>query len=308
MASPNAGHSFLLLALLLCCSAAYGQLSENHYASACPSLDLKGIVNSVLVNELSTDRRMGASLLRLFFHDCFPQGCDASVLLVNDTARGIDSEQNAGPNKDSLRGFAVIDKIKAAVETNCNRTVSCADILAVTAREAVIFLGGPSWTVRLGRRDSLNAFKDKANSDLPSPSFTLQQLEKAFKNKGFSPSEMVALSGGHTIGSVRCGFVADPVRRAQCLLNPSQMEPLDTTSGAFDNRYYGDLVNGTGVLGSDKALMDPRGDRANQVRGYSSNRDAFFNDFANAMFRMSEMSVLTGIQQGQIRLDCKRLN
>ncbi|CAN6237675.1 unnamed protein product [Urochloa humidicola] len=304
MASPNVGHSFLLLAFLFCCSTASGQLSENYYASACSSLDLKRVVNTVLANELSNDRRMGASLLRLFFHDCFPQGCDASVLLVD--APDIVSEQNAGPNKSSLRGFTVIDKIKAAVEANCPRTVSCADILAVTAREAVISLGGPTWRVRLGRRDSLNASKDKANSDLPGPSFTLQQLKDAFRRKGFSPREMVALSGGHTIGSVRCGFVADPVRRAECMPNPSQMEPLDTTSLAFDNRYYGDVVNGTGVLGSDKALMD--GDRAaNQVRGYSSNRDGFFKDFADAMFRMSEMSVLTGTQ-GQIRLDCKKLN
>ncbi|CAL5022952.1 unnamed protein product [Urochloa decumbens] len=312
MASPNNAvhYSFLLLALLLCCSTAYGQLSKNYYDNACPSLDLTGIVDSVLASELRADPRMGASLLRLFFHDCFPQGCDASVLLVNDTARGIDSEQNAGPNKDSLRGFAVIDKIKEAVEYNCSHTVSCADILAVTAREAVIFLGGPSWTVRLGRRDSLNAFKDKANTDLPDPTFTLQQLEKAFRNKNFSPSEMVALSGGHSIGSVRCRFAADPVRKLQCqnmaLVDPSHMEPLDTTSLAFDNRYYGDVVNGTGVLGSDRVLMD-KGERDKQVRGYSSNRDGFFNDFSNAMVRMSEMNVLTGTQ-GQIRIDCKRLN
>ncbi|CAL4970360.1 unnamed protein product [Urochloa decumbens] len=245
MASPNAVHySFLLLALLLCCSTSYGQLSKTYYDNACPSLDLTGIVNSVLASELRADPRMGASLLRLFFHDCFPQ------------------------------------------------------------------LGGPSWTVRLGRRDSLNASKDKANTDLPDPTFTLQQLEKAFRNKNFSSSEMVALSGGHSIGSVRCKFVADPVRKLQCqnmaLVDPSHMEPLDTTSLAFDNRYYGDVVNGTGVLGSDRVLMD-KGEREKQVRGYSSNRDGFFNDFANAMFRMSEMNVLTGTQ-GQIRIDCKRLN
>jgi hypothetical protein len=42
------------------------------------------------------------------------QGCDASVLL-NKTAT-IDSEQDAAPNSNSLRGLDVINRIKAAVE------------------------------------------------------------------------------------------------------------------------------------------------------------------------------------------------
>lgn len=63
------------------------------------------------------------------------QGCDASVLL--DDADGIVSEKNAVPNKNSLRGFEVIDFIKALLEEACPLTVSCADILAIAARDAV---------------------------------------------------------------------------------------------------------------------------------------------------------------------------
>jgi peroxidase len=59
------------------------------------------------------------------------QGCDASVLLSGQ-------EQNAGPNVGSLRGFSVIDNAKARVEAICNQTVSCADILAVAARDSVV--------------------------------------------------------------------------------------------------------------------------------------------------------------------------
>jgi peroxidase len=63
------------------------------------------------------------------------QGCDASILL-DDTA-SFTGEKNAGPNAGSLRGFEVIDAIKAQVEDSCKATVSCADIVALAARDAV---------------------------------------------------------------------------------------------------------------------------------------------------------------------------
>jgi peroxidase len=64
------------------------------------------------------------------------QGCDASVLL-SDTA-SFTGEQGANPNVASIRGLGVIDDIKARVETLCPQTVSCADILAVAARDSVV--------------------------------------------------------------------------------------------------------------------------------------------------------------------------
>jgi peroxidase len=60
------------------------------------------------------------------------QGCDASVLL--DDSEGVLSEKNALPNKNSIRGFEVIDEIKAALEETCPHTVSCADTIALAAR------------------------------------------------------------------------------------------------------------------------------------------------------------------------------
>ena len=66
----------------------------------------------------------------------FSQGCDASVLL--DNYGNIISEKQAGPNINSLRGFEVIDDIKYILEEACPYTVSCADILALAARDAVV--------------------------------------------------------------------------------------------------------------------------------------------------------------------------
>jgi peroxidase len=60
-----------LLALFLLSSAAYGQLSPSFYVRSCPTLQL--IVRATMIKALLVERRMGASLLRLHFHDCFVQ-------------------------------------------------------------------------------------------------------------------------------------------------------------------------------------------------------------------------------------------
>lgn len=60
-------------------------------------------------------------------------------------------------------------------------------------------MGGPSWTVKLGRRDSTTASKSSATSDLPRFTDDLDTLISRFNNKGLTARDMVTLSGNYLI-------------------------------------------------------------------------------------------------------------
>ncbi|CAJ2670939.1 unnamed protein product [Trifolium pratense] len=308
-------HFFLLFCFLGTISA---QLSLNFYINLCPLV--LPTIKTEIIAAVANEPRMGASLLRLHFHDCFVQGCDASVLL--DDTSSFTGEKSAGANANSLRGFDVIDRIKSKVERLCPNTVSCADILAIAARDSVVALGGPSWGVPLGRRDSTTASLSSANSDLPGPSSDVSDLANAFSKKGFSVREVVALSGSHTIGQASCRFFRNRIYnennidssfatslQANCPRSGGDLNlsPLDTTTpNTFDNVYYKNLQNQKGLFHSDQVLFDDGSTKA-QVNSYVTNPLSFRSDFANAMVKMGNLSPLTG-SNGQIRKICGRIN
>lgn len=110
------------------------QLSSTFYDKTCPRA--LSTIRADVRRAISREHRMAASLMRLHFHDCFVQGCDASVLL--DDTSSSPGEKSAFQNLGSLRGFEVIDSVKSWVEEVCPGVVSCADILAVAARDASV--------------------------------------------------------------------------------------------------------------------------------------------------------------------------
>ncbi|KAK8969595.1 Cationic peroxidase 1 [Platanthera guangdongensis] len=319
MAISSSSSSVLKIMLLLFSAVVgSGQLSPTYYARSCPKA--LSTIRAAVQSAVSSEKRMGASLLRLHFHDCFVQGCDGSVLL--DDTSTFTGEKTAGPNQNSIRGFDVIDNIKKQVEAVCKQTVSCADILAVAARDSVVALGGPTWTVKLGRRDSTTASLSQANSDIPSPTSDLNVLISAFSKKGLSTSDMVTLSGGHTIGQARCtvfrtriynetnidsAYAASLKSNCPSTGGDNNLSPLDVqTPVTFDNNYYNNLVIKKGLLHSDQQLYNG-GSTNTQVNTYTRNPAKFSNDFAAAMVKMGDISPLTGTQ-GQIRLNCRKTN
>ncbi|KAH7517938.1 peroxidase 10 [Ziziphus jujuba] len=307
-------------------SVVRSQLDYNFYDKSCPHL--QSMVSYAVWAAVRNDSRMAASLLRLHFHDCIVNGCDASVLL--DDRDNMKGEKNAPPNRNSLRGFEVIDFIKEDAEKFCPSTVSCADILTLAAREAVVQAGGPFWQVPLGRRDGTTASEKAATDQIPSPIEPLQNIITKFTSKGLDVKDVVVLSGGHTIGFAQCftfkrrlfdfkgSGKPDPTLDSSFLPSLQSMcpnkdssntnlAPLDPTSTfRFDNMYYANLVNNTGLLESDQALTaDPR--TAQWVNSYNVYPYLFSSDFAASMVKMGNLGILTG-QKGQIRKKCGLVN
>ncbi|XP_077234612.1 peroxidase A2-like [Tasmannia lanceolata] len=315
----------LALALLFVGSDA--QLSAAFYNSTCPNVT--SIVSNVIQQALQSDVRITASLLRLHFHDCFVNGCDGSILLVNSST--IVTEQDALPNVGSVRGFGVVDNIKTAVENSCPGVVSCADILAIAAEVSVSLSGGPTWNVLLGRRDSTIANLSGANSDIPAPFESLSTITSKFSAKGLNTNDLVSLSGGHTFGRSQCrNFIGrlynfsgtgspDPTLNTTYLATLQQICPqngslstltnLDPiTPNTFDNNYYANLQNNQGLFQSDQELLSTTGaSTISIVNSFSSSQSTFFQNFASSMINMGNISPLTGTN-GQIRSDCKRVN
>ncbi|CAN1155848.1 Lignin-forming anionic peroxidase [Linum perenne] len=257
---------------------------------------------------------MAASLLRLHFHDCFVQGCDASILLDQ-------SEKTAIPNRRFTKTFKVIEDAKSRIERLCPGVVSCSDIIAVAARDASASVEGPTWDVKLGRRDSDSAFLSLANSDIPGPKSDLQTLISDFQKKGLTARDMVALSGAHTLGFAQCftfrdriydnGTKADFARKKKkaCPAEGGDryLAPLDTvTPKSFDNNYFKTLMRKKGLLESDQVLYSG-GSTDGIVEEYSRDGGKFSTDFAAAMVKMGDIGVITG-SDGQIRKVCSKAN
>ncbi|CAO2198332.1 unnamed protein product, partial [Urochloa humidicola] len=290
-------------------------LAYNFYQKSCPNVD--SIVRSVTWAQVAANPALPA---RLHFHDCFVKGCDASILL--DVAQ---SEKTAGPNL-SVGGYEVIDAIKTQLEQTCPGVVSCADILALAARDAVSYQFKASlWQVETGRRDGTVSLASNTNT-LPSPFAGFSGLLQSFQNRGLNLTDLVALSGAHTIGVASCSSVTprlfngnatsiDPLldsAYAQTLMSSC---PSSSASGTvnldggtalkFDSGYYTRVLNKQGTLASDAALAQNAA--AAQMVQDLTNPIKFYAAFSMSMKKMGRVEVLTG-SNGQIRKQCRQVN
>lgn len=327
VAVPRGSLGLLLVAVLLAflcgAEAAVRELKVGYYAETCP--EAEGVVRGTMARALAREPRSVASVMRLQFHDCFVNGCDGSVLM--DAVPGMPGEKDALSNINSLRSFGVVDEIKEALEERCPGVVSCADIVIMAARDAVVLTGGPSWEVRLGRDDSLTASQEDSDNIMPSPRANASALISLFAGLNLSVTDLVALSGSHSIGEARCFSIVfrlynqsgsgrpDPhmdaaYRRTLDALCPMGGDEeithgMDATPRVFDNQYFKDLVALRGFLNSDQTLFSDNARTRRVVERFSADQDAFFRAFVEGMIKMGE---LQNPRKGEVRRNCRVAN
>ncbi|KAH7547270.1 hypothetical protein FEM48_Zijuj01G0292000 [Ziziphus jujuba var. spinosa] len=264
------------------CSCASGLLEHQFYRNSCGAAEM--IVKEEVKTSVLTDPSTAAALLRLAFHDCQVDGCDASILLgePNSLPMELKSDKNFG-----IRKMGIIDMIKTSLEQHCPQTVSCADIIQLAAREAIYLSGGPYIQVLTGRRDSVSA-------------------------------------RAHTLGRTHCRNIIDRLQpRTDPTLSPVFSLLLktvcsnpylsditfaqnDATVFVFDNRYFLDIQDGRGLLKIDSEVArDPR--TRPYVVMFGRDMMRFFDLFTSGFLRLSSSKVLVG-EEGEIRKDCRFRN
>ena len=130
--SHNKTPLFFLVLFASLITLALGQTRVGFYQTSCPRVE--AIVQSAVAAANRANPGVPPGLVRMFFHDCFVNGCDASILIS-----GTGSERTAGPNT-LLRGYEIIDAAKTQLEIECPGVVSCADILDIAARDSVLLV------------------------------------------------------------------------------------------------------------------------------------------------------------------------
>ncbi|PPR86251.1 hypothetical protein GOBAR_AA34442 [Gossypium barbadense] len=306
-----------------------GYLYPQFYDHSCPKA--QEIVKHSVAKAVAEDPRMAASLLRLHFHDCFVKVL-LYILATSGVTVSVYHKTKRGRTLTVIRlgGFEVIDEIKAAIEKECPHTVSCADIMALAARDSTVLTGGPNWDVPLGRRDSRDASLSGSNNNIPAPNNTFPTILTKFKLQGLDIVDLVALSGSHTIGNARCTSFRQRLYnqagngkpdythdqsyaahlRTHCPKSGGDQNLffLDFVSPVkFDNSYFKNLLAYKGLLSSDEVLFTKNAESRELVKTYAYNQELFFQQFAKSMIKMGNISPLTGYK-GEIRKYCKKVN
>ncbi|XP_006356923.1 peroxidase 3-like [Solanum tuberosum] len=317
------------LILLCILVSSHAQLQQNFYAKSCPKAEK--IILEYVHKHIPNAPSLAAALIRMHFHDCFVRGCDASVLLNFTSSTGNQTEKFGIPNL-TLRGFSFIDNVKKIIEDECPGVVSCADIVALVARDSVVVTGGPSWSVPTGRRDGRISNASETLTDIPAPTSNFSTLQNDFSRKGLDLKDLVLLSGAHTIGISHCSSFStrlynftgtfgtqDPsldseyaanlkANKCKSINDNTTIVEMDPGSfRTFDLSYYKLLLKRRGLFQSDAALTTSTTTKSYIDQLVAGSLKEFYVEFAQSMEKMGRIEVKTG-SDGEIRKHCAVVN
>ncbi|KAL2321138.1 hypothetical protein Fmac_030107 [Flemingia macrophylla] len=305
-------------------------LKLDFYKSSCPNAEK--IVADAFREIVKANSGAIANFIRLQFHDCFVNGCDASILL-DYSPSGDQVEKSSQFNGLLLKGADMMDEIKTKVEAQCPGVVSCADILAFATNEAMTLAGMPAQKPLGGRRDATVSLATVAEANnLPLPNWSMEQMVELFNRKGFNLEEMVILLGAHSVGIAHCDAFIERANnfngtgKPDPTLTPEVVEEIkkscpdygtpqyrnppvnfDATPTVLDNLFFKDMVNRrrTLLITDSHILEDPR--TFPVVQKLANDTELFTKRFPEVMAKLTALNVIVG-QEGEIRKICRSTN
>jgi L-ascorbate peroxidase len=219
---------------------------------------------------LISNKHCAPIMLRLAWHDAGTYDVNTKTGGPNGSIR-TEEEYSHGSNNGLKIAIDFCEEIKSK-----HPKITYADLYQLAGVVAVEVTGGPTIDFVPGRKDSKISPKE---GRLPNATKGVTHLREIFYRMGLSDKDIVALSGGHTLGRAhpeRSGFDG-----------PWTKEPLK-----FDNLYFVELLKGESEgllkLPTDNALLgDP--EFRYYVELYAKDEDAFFNDYAVSHKKLSEL-------------------
>ncbi|KAH1224426.1 L-ascorbate peroxidase 3 [Glycine max] len=219
---------------------------------------------------LIANRNCAPLMLRLAWHDAGTYDAKTKTGGPNGSIRN-EEEYSHGANNGLKKAIDFCQEVKAKYPK-----ITYADLFQLAGVVAVEVTGGPTIDFVPGRRDS----KVSPNEGrLPDAKKGVPHLRDIFYRMGLTDRDIVALSGGHTLGRAhpeRSGFDG-----------PWTEDPLK-----FDNSYFVELLKedsaGLLKLPTDKALLEDAEFRC-YVELYAKDEDAFFRDYAESHKKLSEL-------------------
>ncbi|KAL1554441.1 L-ascorbate peroxidase 3 [Salvia divinorum] len=222
------------------------------------------------LRSLISNKNCAPIMLRLAWHDAGTYDVNTKTGGPNGSIRN-EEEYAHGANS----GLKIALEFCEQVKSKCPK-ITYADLYQLAGVVAVEVTGGPTVNFVPGRKDSKISPKE---GRLPDANKGVPHLKEVFYRMGLSDKDIVALSGGHTLGRAhpeRSGFDGAWTK-----------EPLK-----FDNSYFQELLKGESEgllkLSTDLALLDDP-DFRRYVELYAKDEDAFFRDYTESHKKLSEL-------------------
>ncbi|PHU05504.1 Peroxidase 21 [Capsicum chinense] len=212
-----------------------------------------------------------------------------------------------------MRNFKYVETIKEALENECPNTVSCADIVVLSARNGVVMLGGPHIEMKTGRRgESKESYLAEVDNFIPNHNDSMSLVLSRFKTIGVDAQGTVALLGAHSVGRVHCvNIIHRLYPTVDSTLDPDYATYLKTrcpspqpspnvtefarndreTPMVWDNLYYKNILSNKGLLSVDQQLVsDPI--TYPFVEKFAASNSYFHAQFGKALIILSEKNHL----------------